>query len=455
MSQSRRSFLRQSLVAAGAASAIASSIASAATPARPSGAKSVFGLKCKPMEKVRVGIVGLGMRGSGAVSRILKIPGFEIVALCDIREEKLKAAVQKLEKAKRPAAKTFTGHPEAWKKLCELPEVDLVYNCTPWQLHTPISVFAMLAGKHAATEVPAATSIEECWQLVDTAERTQRNCMMLENCCYGETELFALNLCRMGMLGELQHGEAAYIHELRALKFAKDTKGYWDRWRLDFAKKINGNPYPTHGLGPVAQYMGINRGDRFDHLVSMSCRQRGLTIYAEETFGPNSPEAKETYRLGDMNTSLIRTTRGRTIMVQHDTTSPRPYSRINLISGTKGCFADYPPRLALLPKAHEWVDGDGLRKNYLDKYQHPLWKRLSVQAKKDGGHGGMDYIMDWRIAECLMRGEPLDQDVYDAAALSSVFPLSCESVANGSASVKVPDFTRGTWETNPPLGIIA
>lgn len=277
--------------------------------------------------------------------------------------------------------------------------------------------------------------------------------MMLENCCYGETELLMLNMCRLGLLGELLHGEGAYLHDLRELKFS-ERDGYQDRWRLRFSQKYNGNPYPTHGLGPIAQYMGINRGDRFEFLSSMSSMQRGMTLYAEEKFGKDSPEARAKYRLGDVNTTMIRTSKGRTIMVQHDTTSPRPYSRINTIVGTKGTFADYPPRLALEPKAHEWIQDEPL-KEYFKKYQHPLWAKVGEIAKQVGGHGGMDFIMDWRLIHCLRNGEPLDQSVYDAAAWSCIFPLSRQSVGNNGESVKVPDFTRGVWETTQPLGIVS
>jgi len=446
----RRNFLKTAMLAGAAAGWLE-------TPANAgvlsSKGKSVMGLKAPPLEKVRVGIVGLGMRGSGAVGRHLLLEGVEIVALCDIRPDKVAAAQKRLTAKGRAPAKEFGATPEDYKRMCELENIDLIYNCTPWYLHTPISVFAMRAGKHAVTEVPAATSLEECWDLVNTAEKTQKHCMMLENCCYGENELLALNLCRLGILGELLHGEAAYLHDLRSLKF-DDKTGYQGMWRLQFSKKYNGNPYPTHGLGPVCQYMGINRGDRFDYLTSASTMQRGMTLYAQQKFGPTSPFATDTYRLGDMNTTLIRTVKGRTIMVQHDTTNPRPYSRINHIQGTKGVFADYPPRLALDGQSEEWIEGDAL-KPYFEKYRHPLWAKEGELAKKVGGHGGMDFVMDWRLMTCLRGGEALDQSVYDAAAWSSVFPLSCKSVANRSSSVDVPDFTRGVWEHTEPLPIIS
>ncbi len=447
----RRKFLK-STVLAGAAATLLGQLDSPAAGFGRKG-KSVMGLRTAPMERVRIGIVGLGMRGSGAVARHLNLEGVDIVALCDIRPEKVADAQKRLADKGRPAAKEFGKTEDDWKRMCESEGLDLVYNCTPWNLHTPISVYAMNSGKHAATEVPAAMTMEECWDLVNTAERTQKHCMMLENCCYGENELLMLNMCRMGLFGELIHGECAYLHDLRELMFSQ-RDGYQNLWRLRFARKYNGNPYPTHGLGPISQYMGINRGDRFEFLSSMSSMQRGLTLYAEEKFGKESAMARDTYRLGDMSTTIIRTVKGRTIMVQHDTTNPRPYSRINTIMGTKGAFADYPPRLALEPKSHEWIEGDAL-KEYFQKYQHPLWAKVGEVAKKVGGHGGMDFIMDWRLIYCLRNGEPLDQSVYDAAAWSCVCPLSRQSVAGNGESVKVPDFTRGVWEKTAPLGIVS
>ncbi len=446
--ESRRSFLKAAALLGAAAGFSGARGARAEAPARRG--KSVMGLKLPAMDKVRIGLVGLGARGGGAVGRLKTIEGVEIVALCDVRPGCVAAAQKALEAAGKPKAKEFGATPEDWRRLCDLPDVDLVYNCTPWDLHTPISVAAMKAGKHAATEVPAAVTEEECWELVDTAEQTQRHCMMLENCCYGENELTVLNMCRQGVLGELMHGEAAYIHDLRSLKM----NGYWEFWRLKHSIRRDGNLYPTHGLGPVAQYMGINRGDRFDCLTSISTRERGLTLWAESHYGADDWRRKTTYKCGDMNTTLIRTLKGRTIMVQHDTTSPRPYSRLNLISGTKGCFADYPARLALDPKAHEWIEGAALQE-YYDKYRHPLWSKVGEEAKKVGGHGGMDFIMDWRLVYCLRNGEALDQDVYDAAAWSAIGPLSEKSAAQRGQSVDVPDFTRGAWEKTPPLGIVS
>lgn len=412
-----------------------------------------MGLACEPLKTVRIGLVGLGMRGADGVGRLLNVEGVEITAICDVIPERVTYAKKLITDAGRKEPACYSNGEEDWMNLCKRDDVDLVYSCTPWLWHTPVSVYAMKHGKHAATEVPAATTLEECWELVNTAEETQRHCMMLENCCYDFFELNTLNMARNGLFGEIMHGEGAYIHDLRWLKFDKE-KGYAGMWRLKFSRNHNGNPYPTHGLGPVAQIMCINRGDRFDYLNSMSTNQVGMSLYAKEKFGADSGEARQTYQLGDMNTTVIRSLKGKTIMIQHDTTSPRPYSRIHLISGTKGMARKWPvQQIALEPKAHEWLKKEDYDKLMAD-YEHPLSKQIGEKAKKVGGHGGMDFIMDYRLSYCLRKGLPLDQDVYDAASWSSIVELSNISVNNRGNSVEVPDFTRGAWEDAKPWGIV-
>jgi predicted dehydrogenase len=415
---------------------------------------NMAGFRAPPLEKVRVGIIGLGHRGPGAVKRLAQIPGVEIVALCDLYEERVSRQAKALAELGKPAPAAFFGSKDEWRKLCESARVDLVYICTPWLWHAPMAVYAMQCGKHAATEVPAAVTLEQCWELVKTAEATRRHCMLLENCCYGFNELLALTLCRKGVLGELVHGEAAYIHDLRASKLNEEKEnGYQGQWRLEWSKQHTGNPYPTHGLGPICQYMDINRGDRFESLTSVSTAQFGLSLAAAAKYGKGSPQAKTRYMLGDMNTTLIRTYRGRTILVQHDTTSPRPYSRINTISGTKGILSDYPLRVALEPSAHEWL-GEKELEALKAKYIHPLWDKSGEAAKKAGGHGGMDFLMDLRLCRCLQQGLPLDIDVYDSALWSSLVELTEKSALREGAPVQVPDFTRGGWKSADPLGIV-
>lgn len=457
MSTSRRDFLKTSLMTGAAIGlsnipTIGNDLTSLQAPSTKN--KNVVGLACEPLSKVRIGFIGLGMRGPDAVDRMMKIEGVEIKALGDLIPERVKSVNELVKKAGRPEAIEYTGSEDAWKKMCERDDIDLIYSCTPWLLHTPIAVYAMKHGKHAAIEVPIAVTLKECWELVDTAEQTRRHCIMLENCCYDFFEMATLNMARNGVLGEIIHAECAYLHDLRWLKFDKE-KGYQGMWRLNYSEKHTGNPYPTHGLGPVAQVMDINRGDRMEYLTSMSTNQFGMTQYAANKFGKDSVEAKQTYKLGDMNTTLVRTTKGHTIMIQHDTTSPRPYSRIHLLSGTKGIAQKWPAqKIALEPKPHEWLKEDEYKK-LMTQYEHPLAKKIGEKAREVGGHGGMDFIMDYRLIHCLRNGLPLDQDVYDGATWSSIVELSELSVKNKSKSIEVPDFTRGAWKTTKPIEIIS
>ena len=305
-------------------------------PERPAGQTDVLELATDPIPTVRVAFIGLGMRGSGAVYRYTFLDGVEVKALCDLNADYVKSAQETLAGKHLPAADEYTGQ-EDWKKICERDDIDLVYICTDWLNHTPMAVYAMEHGKHVAVEVPAAMSIDECWQLVNTAEKTRRHCMMLENCCYDFFEMATLNMAQQGVFGEIIHGEGAYIHDLRSLNFYPSEKGgYQGMWRLKYNEEHTGNPYPTHGLGPICQIMNIHRGDKMNYLVSMSTKEVGMTEYAKNTFGKDSKEAKQTYKLGDMNTTLIQTEKGKTILIQHDVTSPRPYDRKHVVSGTKG-----------------------------------------------------------------------------------------------------------------------
>ena len=328
---------------------------------------------------------------------------------------------------------------------------------TPWALHTPVALYAMEHGKHAAIEVPSAMNMAECWALVETAERTGRHCMQLENCCYGEVEMLTLNLVRQGLLGELVHGEGAYIHDLRELNYLDPAKGgYQGYWRLKWNAAHFGNPYPTHGLLPIMQAMNVNRGDRLDYLTCVSSNQIGMDLYAKKVFGEGSWQADLHPKCGDMSTTVIRTAKGRTIMVQHDVTSARPYSRINLVSGTQGILSDYPLRIAMTANpgegAHSWFSAEEVER-VRQEYRHPLWKVAGELAVKMGGHGGMDFLMDLRLCYCLQNGLPLDMDVYDLAASCSLCELSERSALNRGEPQDVPDFTRGGWKTATPLGI--
>ena len=408
-----------------------------------------MGLRCKPLSKVRVGVIGLG-RGAGAVDALSKIEGTEVVALCDLNPDRMARCQKMLKDNGRKEAVAYTGE-EDWKQMCQRDDIDLVYNATPGELHVPVALYAMDHGKHVAIEVPAALTVKDCWALVDKSEETQLHCMMLENCCYDFFELATLNMARLGVLGEIIHAEGAYIHDLRAEKF----NGYYKHWRLDFSKNHTGNPYPTHGLGPVAQILGINQGDRMEYLSSVSTNQYGLKLWAESNLKNDERITQsERYKLGDMNTTIIHTAKGKSIMIQHDTTSPRPYSRIHLVQGTNGTAIKYPDeKVAVQPDSHEFMS-EKEQKEFLNKYEHPLSKYIGEKARKVGGHGGMDFIMIWRLVYCLQNGYPLDQSVYDAAAWSSLVELTERSVLNQSCSVAIPDFTRGAWKEQAPWPVI-
>ena len=412
-------------------------------PQRDKGVTDVLELRSDPIDTVRIAFIGLGMRGEGAVYRYTFLEGVKVVALCDVIPDKVTKANEILRERGLPEADVYTGEDD-WKRVCERDDIDLVYVCTQWDLHTPIAVYAMEQGKHVALEVPAALTIEECWQLVNTAERTRRHCIQLENCNYDFFEMATLNMAQKGLFGEIVHAEGAYIHDLRFLNF-NDSTGYWNMWRLKHNQEENGNLYPTHGLGPIAHILNIHRGDRMKYIVSVSSNQFGMTAYAKEKFGDDSDYAKREYLNGDMNTSIIKTVNGKTMMLQHDVTSPRPYSRIHMVSGTKGFAQKYPRKgISLEPDGHSYISESALD-SLLSEYEHPIVKEVGMKAKEVGGHGGMDFIMDYRLIHCLRNGLPLDMDVYDAAEWSSIIELSRISVANSGKPVKVPDFTRGKW----------
>jgi len=444
---SRRDFLK-----IGAAAGLGAAVAGLGLEGRdggPASGQAVSQFAAKAIPTVKVGFVGVGGMGSAHVQNYLNIDGVQVKAVCDIRPAHAERAAKWVVEAGQPQPTLYTKGPRDFERLCETEDLDLVMTATPWEWHVPVCLSAMKNGKHAATEVPAAMSVEDCWALVEAAEKYKKHCQMMENCCYDRIELMTLNLVRKGVLGEVLHGEAGYLHDLRGVKFSNEGEGLW---RRAWSQKLNGNLYPTHGLGPVAQCMNVNRGDAFDYLVSMSSPARGLHEYAVATFGPDSPQAKEKYVLGDVNTSLIKTKLGKTIILIHDTNLPRPYNRINYVQGTRGLAHKWPDRIYIegrADKPHQWDDFT----KFAAEFEHPLWK--AIAAKGEGrGHGGMDYIEDYRLIQSLRRGEPLDQDVYDAAAWSAIVGASAKSVAAKGRPVEIPDFTRGLWKTNPPLGII-
>ena len=459
MQQNRRDFLKGAFwmgAAAVAAHGMAENV-------RISGSGKMTTYHDKPLRNLRVGVVGLG-RGQAGISGFTLVPGGYIAAICDINAARRARTLKYLADKKAPTPKIYGDKgPEDWKRMCEDPEIDLIYNSTPWQLHVPIALYAMEHGKHVVTEVPSAFTVEECWKLVETSERTQRHCMQLENCCYGENEMLAFNLVHLGLLGEISHGEGAYIHDLRTANYnawdeEKGGGGYWDYWRLRHNAVHGGNQYPTHGLGPICLDMDINRGDRFDFLVSVDSKQAGFEEVGKGLHADDPWRSGLKVKMADMNTSIIKTVMGRTIMVQHNVGTAHPYSRLNLIQGTRGVLQDYPLRIAIEESLGKGVHAFDEKKTQeiREKYKHPLWKTRDEIAKRMPvtGHGGMDFLMILRLSFCLQNGLPLDMNVYDLASWCCLCELTEKSADNRGRSMDIPDFTRGGWKTAPKLGLV-
>jgi predicted dehydrogenase len=439
---SRRDLLRAAGAAGAAAALVAHDLPASPPPPRPVGATSMLRVPFEPRETVRLAIVGTGLRGTSVLREWLAVDGVQVTALADIVPGKAERAAALVREAGQPTPALYTNGEHDFERLVTRDDIDVVYTATPWEWHTPVCLAAMRAGKHAATEVPAASSLEECWALVRTSEATRRHCMMLENVCYNFNEMLLDAMVKAGVFGEILYAEAAYIHDLRGILFEDRDEGLWRRtWHTH----REGNLYPTHGLGPVAWYLDIHRGDRFDYLVSMSTPERGLSEWREAHEPRDSAKWQERYVNGDINSSLIKTARGRTILLQHNVTLPTPYDRLNSVRGTKGVFQDFPARIYLEGQAggHAFQPlDDELRA----KYSHPLWQRIGEIARAKGGHGGMDYIMAYRMIETMRLGLVPDFTAYDAAAWSAPWPLSEASLALTSAPVKFPDFTRGEWQ---------
>ena len=422
-----------------------------AIPKRPAGQKDVLGLRLAPMPVVRVGFIGLGMRGPSAVERFTHLDGVEIKAICDLHPERVEKSQAILKKAGLPEAATYTGSEEAWKELCDRPDIDLVYIATDWARHAPMMIYAMHKGKHVACEVPAVTSLQEAWDVVNTAERTQRHCMMLENCVYDFFELTTLNMAQQGLFGEVLSAKGAYIHNLEPF-----WKYYEGNWRLKFNQEHRGDVYATHGLGPACWVLNIHRGDRMEYLTSMDVPATSLPRFMKQKMGVENPVVKN----GEMTQTLIKTALGKTIYIEHNVTSYRPYDRMYQVIGTDGFANKYPVEgYALRPteqnlkavpnhedlKSHDFVS-EATKTELMNKYQHPIQKEIAEKAKKVGGHGGMDFIMDYRLIYCLRNGLPLDMDVYDLAEWSTMGELTRLSLEHQSAPVAMPDFTRGAWK---------
>ena len=390
---------------------------------------NVLGLTATPIPVVRIGIVGLGMRGRRAVERLCKIPGTQISAICDVRRETVLSVQSNLRLDYAIDVKTYEGE-DGFCRLCEDDEIDLVYVVTTWQTHVKIALCAMNHGKHVAVEVPAALTVKECWDVVNTAEQTRRHCMMLEKCVYDEFEMTCLNMAQQGFFGDVVHVKGGYLHSLE--NYWRD---YSDNWRLEYNQKHAGDVYPTHGLGPCCQLLGIHRGDNLDYLVSMSAESITGKKIAKEMMGTDD------FANGDHTTTLIRTTRGRLIELQHNVMNPQPYSRMYQIVGTDAFATKYP--IQGIAQGHEFMS-DEERQALLTSYRPTILTELYDTAVKTCGQEyWMDYVMDYRLINCLREGLPLDMDVYDLAEWCCVSELSEQSIRGGSIPVKIPNFVRG------------
>ena len=427
------------------------------TPERPAEQTSVIGLTIPKMEVVRVGFVGLGMRGPGAVERFTYIPGVEIVALCDYEKERAEKCQKYLQRASMPKAAIYSGE-KGYEELCKRDDIDLVYIATDWLHHFPVAMCAMENNKNVAIEVPSAMDLKECWALVNMSEKTRKHCMILENCCYDWFEMNTLNMAQQGVFGEVVRAQGAYIHNLEPFWDHYWKNGENDKlgWRLEYNMKHRGDVYATHGLGPVAQALDIHRGDRMKTLVAMDTKSVvGKSLVEERTGQPC-----ENFRNGDHTTTLIRTENGKVIEIQHDVMTPQPYNRLYQLTGTKGFANKYPIEGYALDAKQLNASGvapevDNLNSHsfmpkkdmeaLVQKYQHPILKKYGEMAKEVGGHGGMDFIMDSRLVYCLQNGLPLDMDVYDLAEWCCLAELGELSMDNNCAAVAFPDFTRGEW----------
>ena len=454
----RRNFLKKSSLGVVGASTLSLSCQENMSKSSPGTYMGDFA--DKPIDNIKAAFIGLGARGPGHLKNFATLENTKVVALCDLYNDNVKRELKRLQSYNSNSSdvKLYWGDENKWKVMLKEVKPDIVFISTNWKNHAPMVIQSMKDGAHAFCEVPLAITTQEMWDIVNTSEKTQKHCMMMENVNYGREELMYLNMCRKGVIGQLLHAEAAYIHELRFQMF-EESRGTGS-WRTHHYANGKGNLYPTHGLGPVAQYMNIARkDDNFRSIVSYSTPSVGRQLYAAKNFDNDHKWNKLNYQNGDLNTSIIKTNQGRTILVQWDETSPRPYTRHNLILGSKGALAGFPTRIALeggfdgiSKDHHSWIKGKDLKSLY-EKYDHPLYKRLNSKTKKSG-HGGMDGIMMYRIVECLKNGLPLDQNVYEGCFWSAVTPLSAKSIDEDGMPQQFPDFTRGMWRTTSPLKII-
>lgn len=448
---SRRTLLGGALGAGAVGATTAQAHASVDTttgvaPAAPSGRRSMIGVPYTAIDTVRIGVVGLGNRGMSMLPGTAAVPGAEITAVCDIRPDRATRAADSLEEEGHPRPKAFGGA-KGYARMLRHDEIDFVYIATPWEFHHKQAKAALLSGRHVGVELPIATELSAVWDLVDTSEKTRRHLMLMENCCYGRNELAMLKMSHDGVFGEVTNGHGGYLHDLRELLF--DDAYYTDAWRRKWHTRSTASFYAMHGLAPIAAAMDVNRGDRMATLQATSTEAKGLADYRERHVPKDHPSWKETYVNGDLVTCLIETEQGRVIRAEHDVSSPRPYSRINSLAGSRGIFEDYAgsdptgARVYFEPDNtdHQWRDFEPVR----EEYDHWLWEKVGDDAEENGGHGGMDFIMMWRIVQQMRTGQVPDIDVYDSAAWCAPVPLSVASLKKDGRPVAIPDFTRGKW----------
>ncbi|WP_234733526.1 Gfo/Idh/MocA family protein [Tellurirhabdus bombi] len=446
---SRRTFLRTA------------ALSTAAVPLLPSLFESANAQTPSALAKVRLAFIGVGARGRGHVQQALYRDDVVITAICDPDPEAISRTNALIAKKGRPAPVAYTKGDEAFLDMLKRDDIDGVVIATPWEWHVPMAVATMKAGKYAGLEVSATVTLKESWDLVNTFEKTGSHCMILENVCYRRDVMAVLNMIRQGLFGEMTYAHCGYQHDLRNIKFNDGKsiggvgaefgeKGYSEaRWRTQHSVDRNGDLYPTHGLGPVAHWLNINRGNRFMHLTSMATQSRGLHKYVVDKGGPNHPNAKVNFKLGDVVTTMIQCANGENIVIMHDTNSPRPYSLGFRAQGTQGIWMDDGHTIYLegvSPKPHQWEPFTA----YQEKYDHPLWKQ-HAQTAQNAGHGGIDFFVLRAFIESIKQQVAPPIDVYDAAVWSAISPLSEKSIAEGSKPVEIPDFTRGKWKTNKPI----
>ncbi len=423
---------------------------------------NMHGYAAPKLETVRVGMIGIGARGSGTVRRLAGIEGVDIKALCDVVPHRVENSIKSLrEEFPQYHPDSYTENENSWKEVCERDDIDLIYTATPWRMHADIAVYAMNNGKHVYTELPVARTVQDCWKVVETSERTRKHVFMESGSCHEGIAATILNMARNGVFGEIIHGEGAYIHDRISnndVRWKRDPDnnnwfGYRP-WRLQENVNHNGNLYPEHGLGPVSQLMDLNYGDAMDYMVSISGNDFSMAPKMKEMASQDDfyePYVGLNFR-GNMNTSIIRTKKGRTIMLQHDISSPRPNVRFNLLSGTHGTFQATPSPARFAHGHDGWMEAEEFEA-LLEKYE-PAMNKSFDQKKKAADHDskGSSYSQvtatDWRFIDCLRNGLPIEMDVYDAALWSVISPLSEWSVQRQGASVKIPDFTSSSWMTN-------